>query len=154
MFSDFYSMTRRSVLVFLSSLALAMIFGAAAQADEEVLVYKNESCGCCNKWVDHMRANGFKVKTSNLASLATIKTMAGVRPQFEACHTALVGDYVVEGHVPAADVKRLLKERPPIAGLAVPGMPQGSPGMEGPTSQPYQVLGFDKEGATTVYSTH
>jgi hypothetical protein len=102
--------------------------------------------------VDHLRAAGFKVDARNTQDLASIKREAGVTTALAACHTALVDGYVVEGHVPAEVVQRLLTERPDIAGLSVPGMPEGSPGMEGPNPQPYQVIAFDHQGHTSVYA--
>ncbi len=118
-----------------------------------VLVYKTESCGCCNGWVDHLRAAGFTVDARNVVDLMSIKRDAGVSASHASCHTALVDGYVVEGHVPADQIRRLLAERPVVAGLAVPGMPTGSPGMEGPGAAPYQILAFDRRGGSTVYAT-
>lgn len=119
-------------------------------------VYKSPTCGCCSKWVEHLRDHGFPVRITDTTDVAAVKTRHGVLRQLESCHTALVDGYVVEGHVPAADVQRLLKERPAIAGLAVPGMPTGSPGMEvaGVKAQRYEVLGFAKDGSTRVFATH
>ena len=117
-------------------------------------VYKTATCGCCAKWVDHMRANGFDAKVQDLPDLTAIKAKLGVPPGVNSCHTAQVGRYVIEGHIPADAVHRLLKERPTtVSGLAVPGMPQGSPGMEVPggSVQPYLILTFDKQGQTTIY---
>ena len=102
----------------------------------------------------HLRDNGFEVKTEDVADMAPIKARFGVRPQHESCHTAVVDGYLIEGHVPAADVARLLEERPDVKGLAVPGMPRGSPGMEGPVSESYDVLTFDDSGAETVYASY
>ena len=120
----------------------------------EVTVYKNASCGCCGAWVDHLRANGFKVTVHDLDDLSETNGMLGVPEPLIACHTAVVDGYVIEGHVPAADIKRLLTDHPKVAGLAVPGMPAGSPGMEGAQKDPYQVLTFDKAGRTAVYASH
>jgi|SRR5687768_6871683 len=120
-------------------------------------VYKTPTCGCCAKWVEHMKQNGFTVNVTDLRDLSDIKTKHGIPSKVQSCHTGIVNGYVVEGHVPAADVKRMLKERPAVAGLALPGMPMGSPGMEGPPNiqpPPYEVLTFDKKGATRVYSRH
>ena len=116
-----------------------------------VTVYKSPSCGCCNKWVDHLRANGFMVSTRDMADVSPVKEAFGVRSEHQSCHTAVVDGYLVEGHVPADSIRRLLSERPSVAGLAVPGMPMGSPGMEGPYKEPYNVLTFDEYGNTTVY---
>lgn len=117
-----------------------------------VLVYKTATCGCCNGWVDHMRSAGFAVDARDTQELNAIKVDAGVTPALASCHTALVDGYVVEGHVPAEIVERLLAERPDIVGLSVPGMVEGSPGMEGPNPQPYQVVAFDRQGRTSVYA--
>ena len=104
-------------------------------------VYKSASCGCCVKWVDHLRENGFSVEVEVAADLGQLKRENGIPHRLGSCHTGFVGGYVVEGHVPASDVMRLLETRPSIVGLAVPGMPIGSPGMEGPNPVPYRVLG-------------
>jgi hypothetical protein len=117
-------------------------------------VYKDASCGCCKKWVEHMQASGFTVTAHDNADMDALKDHYGVPSGVRSCHTALVGSYVVEGHVPATDVDRLLKEQPKVAGLAVPGMVMGSPGMDGPTSKPYAVLAFQKTGATTTFASH
>lgn len=121
----------------------------------EVVVYKSPTCGCCKEWVRHLQANGFSVTTHDVANLLPYKTTNGVPITLESCHTAKVGGYVIEGHVPANDIKRLLKERPPVVGLAVPGMPNGSPGMEqGGRKDRYDVLTFDKQGKTGVYAQY
>ena len=119
-------------------------------------VYKSATCGCCSKWVEHLQASGFTVRTTNREDLADLKAKHGVPRRVQSCHMAVVNGYVVEGHVPAADVQRLLKERPAIVGLAVPGMPIGSPGMEmaGRKPQPFEVLAFDKDGQTRVFASH
>lgn len=120
-------------------------------------VYKSPSCGCCAAWVDHAKGNGFTVRTVNTEDLATVKRELGVPARLASCHTVVVGSYVIEGHVPAADVKRLLTEKAKVRGLAVPGMPIGSPGMEqGPPSgyERYDVLAFETTGAVRVFATH
>ena len=119
-------------------------------------VYKSATCGCCSKWVDHLRSLGFVVRTTNTEALDALKAKYGVPRQARSCHTALVGGYVVEGHVPGVDVQRLLRERPAIAGIAVPGMPIGSPGMEvsGVKAQPFDVIAFAKDGSTRVFASH
>ena len=123
-----------------------------ADALPRALVYKTPSCGCCNLWVDHMREAGFEVDARNLNDLIPVKIDAGVPPRMSSCHTALIDGYVVEGHIPAEHVKRLLEERPDVIGIAVPGMPIGSPGMEGIGARPYQVLSWDREGNVEVYA--
>ena len=119
-----------------------------------ITVYKSPTCNCCNSWVDHLRDAGFVVTAKNSADMDSIKKSAGVPPMLQSCHTALVDGYVIEGHVPANDIRRLLRERPAITGLTVPGMPMGSPGMEGPYRDPYDVLMFDREGRTQVYASY
>jgi hypothetical protein len=118
-----------------------------------MVVYKSPTCGCCAAWVDHIEANGFRVEVRDTANLAPIKARHGVPGKLESCHTALVDGYVVEGHVPADLIVRMLRERPDAAGLAVPGMPMGSPGMEGPYKDRYDVLTFRRDGSTQVYAT-
>ncbi len=123
----------------------------AAMADE-VVVYKSPSCGCCSKWVEHLEDNGFTVKSHNQRNMSGIKKAMGVPGHLQSCHTAKVGDYVIEGHVPADLVIRLLQEKPAVKGLTVPGMPMGSPGMEGPRKDDYNVLTFKEDGTTAVYA--
>ena len=120
----------------------------------EIMVYKSPTCNCCEKWIDHLRHAGFKVTSKNRNDMYSIKSDFGVAPNLRSCHTALVDGYVVEGHVPADDIKRMLQERLEVTGLTVPGMPRGSPGMEGRYKDPYDVLIFDKNGQTKVYAKH
>lgn len=128
---------------------------AAKQAElESITVYKSPTCGCCAKWVTHLQENGFEVETIDLQDMNPVKAEAGISRQLASCHTAKTGGYVIEGHVPASDIKRLLKERPNVAGLTVPGMPMGSPGMEGNRKDNYDVLMFTKTGETAVFSSH
>ncbi len=141
------------MIAVLAAAAIGFAGAAAATGPTEVVVYKTASCGCCKKWVEHLQQNGFKVVTHDLDDLSEIKASAGVPASVQTCHTALVGGYVVEGHVPADVIQRLLKEKPKIAGLAVPGMPPGSPGMEGPRHDHFDVLSFDKTGHTAVYTS-
>ncbi|MBM4193818.1 MAG: DUF411 domain-containing protein [Gemmatimonadetes bacterium] len=116
-------------------------------------VYKTPTCGCCKDWVKHAQAAGFQVKSIDLTDLTKIKQDAGVPAELESCHTVLVGKYVIEGHVPADLVKKVLDEKPPIIGLAVAGMVVGSPGMEqGNMKQPYKVIAFSKGGKSSVYA--
>lgn len=120
-------------------------------------VWKTPSCTCCDAWIDHMAKNGFELKKAELAhgALTRLKNQSGVPPKAASCHTAKIGGYVIEGHVPASDVKRLLAERPDATGLAVAGMPVGSPGMEsGETREPFDVLLIKNDGSTQVFSTH
>ena len=127
---------------------------AVAEEDRVVTVYKSPTCGCCNGWIRHLEAAGFEVVAHDTQELSAIKSERGIPRNLDSCHTALVGGYIVEGHVPASDVTRLLKEKPDYAGIAVPGMPIGSPGMEGPNPEAYDVLGFRKDGSTEVFSSH
>jgi hypothetical protein len=121
----------------------------------EIIVYKTAQCGCCKLWVKHLRDNGFKVTAHDVKNLSRHKADNGVPRALESCHTATVDGYVIEGHVPASDIKRLLKEAPPVRGLAVPGMPIGSPGMEqGDRKDRYEVLTFDNQGNTEVFARH
>jgi len=123
-------------------------------ASETLVVYKSPTCGCCGDWVEHMKAAGFEVEVHDVDDVNAIKAQNGVDRRLASCHTALIGDYVIEGHVPAQDVKRLLEEKPAVLGLAVPGMPAGSPGMEMPDPsrhQDYQVVAFDGTGPTAVF---
>lgn len=136
-------------------MGLAALVAVPALAQQSVTVYKDAGCACCGKWAAHLRDNGFTVQEVAVPAMASVKRQLGVPAELASCHTARIGNYIIEGHVPAADVRRLLAERPPLAGLAVPGMPQGAPGMEGPGApQPYAVVGFDAQGASTPYARH
>jgi len=142
--------SRFPLILLLASIALA----APSLADPpEVQVYKSPTCGCCNEWISHLRDNGFTVSSTDVPDVMPIKHENGVPHHLGACHTALVGGYVVEGHVPAEAVRELLRERPPVAGLTVPGMPIGSPGMEGPNPERYKVFSFGA-GGVKVFSEH
>lgn len=117
-------------------------------------VYKDPSCGCCKKWVSYMQQSGFTVTAHDDSDMDAIKDHYGVPSGVRSCHTALIAGYLIEGHVPAADVDKMLKEQPQVAGLAVPGMVTGSPGMEGGAAQKYSVVAFKKTGSTSVFATH
>lgn len=151
-------MLKRSVFrVVAVAAVLAWSTGATAQqAASVVQVYKSPTCGCCSKWVDHLRASKFTVRTTDTEDMDAVKARYKVPAALQSCHTAIVGGYVIEGHVPASDVQRLLKEKPAIVGIAVPGMPTGSPGMEvpGQKADAYDVIAFDKTGRTTVFASH
>jgi hypothetical protein len=124
-------------------------------ADSSLLtVYKSPTCGCCKNWVDHMREHGFRASVTDVADVAPVKKTHGVTDDLASCHTALIGGYVVEGHVPAEDVRRLLRERPDIIGIAAPGMPVGSPGMETGPAEKYDVIAFGKDGSRKVFASH
>jgi hypothetical protein len=141
-----------------ASLAMSTVPAAersAAPADLPVVhVYKSPTCGCCADWVTHIEAAGFKTEVQDMPDVTPIKQRAGLPQDLGSCHTALVGDYVVEGHVPASTMLRLLTEKPAIAGIAVPGMPMGSPGMEGPWKDDYDVIAFTRDGRRAVYESH
>lgn len=146
---------RMTIVVSFICLVLAgvAVMGSAAQSPV-IEVYKSATCGCCRVWVSHLEEHGFTVRATDVADMGTVKARAGVPPVLGSCHTGIVEGYVVEGHVPAADVQRMLAERPDIAGIAVPGMPIGSPGMEGPNPQPYDVIAFEKDGSFSRYSSY
>jgi len=134
------------------SFSTPLLAGGAAQS---IHVYKTPHCGCCTDWVKHLESNGFEVEVTNADNLNPIKQKAGLTPSLSSCHTAFVGDYVIEGHVPARDIHRLLAEAPQVRGLSVPGMPVGSPGMElGDRKDHYQVLLFNEHGQTQVFSAY
>ena len=127
---------------------------AYAQGAPRVEVFKSATCGCCGAWVDHLRKNGFEVKTHDVSDVPAERNKLGMPDRLGSCHTAKVGGYVVEGHVPAADIHRLLKEKPRALGLAVPAMPPGSPGMESPRPIAYDTLLVGRDGATRVFASH
>jgi len=137
-------------------LALLPRAGAAAPKPRAITVYKDPSCGCCTKWVDHLRANGFAPEVHDRSDMEALKDSLGVPATLRSCHTAVVGAYVIEGHVPAADVKRLIATKPAkTLGVAVPGMPAGSPGMEiGGRVDRYDVVAFAAGGSTRVFARH
>ena len=136
-------------------MSLLLGFSISVHAGGKIAVYKTPTCGCCQNWVEHLEENGFEVSTHDMADLRSVKSMAGIQAQYASCHTALVGGYVVEGHVPANDIERLLEERPEIVGISVPGMPLGSPGMEhGDYRDDYSVISIEKDGSAKVFSRH
>jgi hypothetical protein len=132
----------------------ALLIDSTAAMVEEVVVYKDPSCECCGRWTSHMRQNGFTVVVNNVEDMDLIKRNAGIPESMESCHTAYVGGYLVEGHVPASDIKRVLSERLAIKGLAVPGMPSSAPGMDSPEGEPYVVFAFNAEGSTSVFASY
>lgn len=152
-------MNRRNALLTLIAMpvtATAWTRVARSATGPRVIVHKSESCGCCKLWVEHLEKAGFSVQVINEDNLNPIKERVGVPYGKGSCHTAEVGGYFVEGHVPASDIQRLLREKPSAKGLTVPGMPLGSPGMEVPTGQTdrYEVLLVAKDGSTSTYSKH
>src|SRR6185369_2904554 len=147
-------MTRRYNL---TVIAMLLLFATSSQSQPSgtlVSVFKTPTCSCCAKWIEHLKTNGYTVKVKEVDTTAPYRKQYRVPQGMESCHTAIVNGYTIEGHVPAADIKRLLKERPKLVGLAVPGMPMGSPGMEGARSDAYSVFGFDESGKTSVYTQY
>ena len=149
-----FTMIGKRFFVSMAAVALA-VTAASAQGPRmtSIMVYKSPTCGCCGKWIEHLKASGFAVTVQDVPDLAPVRLRYGVLPRFSSCHTAVVEGYTVEGHVPADVIRKLLKEKPNVAGLAVSGMPVGAPGMEGPNPRPYDVLAFDASGNTTVYAS-
>ena len=155
-----------AAVVAAAALSAAAVVSTSARADRApgavapvavpvITVYKSPTCGCCKEWVAHVQKAGFKVDVKDMNDMATVKADAGVPASVQSCHTAIVEGYAIEGHVPADVIRRLLKERPKIAGIAVPGMPVGAPGMEVPgrKADSYDVLTFDRKGKTGVYTS-
>jgi len=155
-------MQYRALLRFASVALLASLLSASAPASFDpgapgprITVFKDPNCGCCKSWVDHLRKHGFDVIARDTSDVAGVKRTGRVPEPLHSCHTAFVNGYVIEGHVPAADIQRLLLEKPKIAGIAVPGMPAGSPGMEmGGRVDRYDVIAFNRDGTTRVYARH
>lgn len=145
------SIKRLAALLVALGTAAALWPEAGPPGSPEIRVYKSPTCGCCSKWVEHMREAGFRVVAEDVADMREVKRREGVPLDLASCHTAVVEGYVVEGHVPGRVVRSLLEAAPAVAGLAVPGMPVGSPGMEGPNPQPYDVVAFDGDGNRTVF---
>jgi hypothetical protein len=131
--------------------ALLVPAGAVRAAQPLIEVYKSATCGCCKQWVEHVRTNGFTVNEHDVANPSDYREKFGVPQDLGSCHTGLVAGYAIEGHVPAQDIKRLLAERPKAKGLAVPGMPLGSPGMDGPRQDPYDVMLIHADGKHKVF---
>lgn len=138
----------------LGGLGIAVLPGSARAELPKMTVWKDPNCGCCGAWVDHVRGAGFTVEVRETAEMASIKELHQVPAELQSCHTALVDGYVLEGHVPAEDVLRLIRERPSAKGLTVPGMPQGSPGMETGHKDAYDVVLFGAEGGDKVFASH
>lgn len=154
-------MQRRHLLSRLAAAAAAVVLPlatpavAAPRGLPAIDVHKSPTCGCCGAWVDHLRAAGFTVNVTEVDDPSAVRRRHGLPDRFGSCHTGVVAGYVVEGHVPAADIRRLLAQRPDALGLAVPGMPVGSPGMEvGDRRDPYEVLLVDRQGRATVFARH
>lgn len=148
-------------LTLISTILLAGLSAAAAPKGEprtsgagKIVVYKSPTCGCCGKWEDHLRASGFVVESKVTEAMNPKKAELGVPQALQSCHTAVVEGYVVEGHVPAASIKKLLKSKAKVKGIAVPGMPIGSPGMEGANPEKYEVVSFGPDGKQTVFDKY
>ena len=149
------------IIAIIPAVLLALILSGCSPTSAEpslplVKVTKNPTCGCCKVWVDRLRDAGFQVEVNDVDNLNSVKQRVGLPYGMGSCHTAEVDGYFVEGHVPVDDIKRLLRERPQAKGIAVPGMPVGSPGMEVPSGQvqPYDVILVGADGKTSVYSHH
>lgn len=155
--TDAPGMGRRSALAGLGALLAAPVAVLAAAGGPLVEIWKDPNCGCCHEWVTHLEANGFKTKVNDVGNNAA-RAQLGIDRKYGSCHTALVGGYAIEGHVPSREILRLLKERPQALGLAVPGMPVGSPGMDGALYQgrkdSYRVMLLAKDGSATVYQQY
>ena len=144
-----------TMIVVAGLLSLGGLAAAQRSNAPTVEVFKSPTCGCCAFWVKHLQANGFATKVTDVEDISQVKAKYGVPGRLQSCHTAVVNGYVIEGHVPASDVQRLIKDRPAVVGVAVPGMPIGSPGMEqGNVVQPYNVVTFDKQGQTSVFASY
>ena len=144
----------KPITVLLTLFALGAAVNLPASAADAVDVYKSPYCGCCEKWVEHLQQAGFAVRTHDVNDVPAARQRLGMPERLGSCHTAKVAGYVVEGHVPADDIQRLLKEKPKAIGLAVPSMPPGSPGMESPKPVPYNTLLVQAGGATTIFAKH
>jgi hypothetical protein len=140
--------TRMPTIAFV---VISLYLPAIAAFAAEATVYKDPQCGCCAKWVDHLKGAGFEVTVHDVPNIDEIKKQQGIPTEFGSCHTAVIDGYKVEGHVPVSVIQRLLKERPKIDGIAVPGMPMGSPGMEGPRRMEYDVMTFGGSEGPKVY---
>ena len=140
--------------VLLNLLTVTMVF-SSDEPIKDIVVYKNPECGCCTKWVSYLEDKNYNVTIKNTRDVLAIKKRLGVPEKLAACHTAIIDGYVVEGHITHRDIKRLLLFRPDIKGIAVPGMPIGTPGMErGSSKQPYNVMSFDDRGNVEVFAEH
>lgn len=155
---------RRAFVIRVSGLVAAAVAGTRVAAQVSgpsakptaITVYKSSSCGCCAKWLDHVRDNGFEPTVHDEEDMDAIKAQLGVPVAVRSCHTALAGKYLIEGHVPASDIKRLVVEQPRVAGLAVPGMPSGTPGMAEPGAKiaGFEVLAFQLDGTTKTFARY
>ncbi len=139
---------------FKATLAAGLLVLSTAAHAATMTVMKSPACGCCAKWIEHAEKHGFTVEVKNVDDIMAVKARAGIPNALASCHTTMVGGYVVEGHVPAEDIKKLLAQKPRARGIAVPGMPGGSPGMEHAAKDPYQTLLIKPDGSTSVFAKH
>jgi hypothetical protein len=142
--------TRRALLIAASALALA---GPVSAEPIPVMLYKNPECGCCDGYADYLRSHGFTVTAKATPDLSEISRKAGIPPDLQGCHTAFIGDYVVDGHVPVEAIEKLLAEKPAIKGITLPGMPEGSPGMVGDKTGPFTIYAIDADGRSNEFMT-
>jgi len=148
----------RRLFLIASMASAALVAGIGSQAFAakpdlpSIKVFKNPSCGCCGQWVEYMTKHGFTLQVENRDNLEAIKKMARVPEKLWSCHTSVVGNYIVEGHVPVEGIRKLLAEKPKLAGIAIPGMPSGSPGMPGPKEAPFKVIGFTHDGKASLFT--
>lgn len=142
-------------LVLGTALTVASLSAVAAETFSTIMVYKSPTCGCCTEWVKHLEENGFEMMSHNVQNMGKYKEKANLPHGMGSCHTAFVDGYAIEGHVPASDIKRMLTEKPDIRGIAVPGMPMGSPGMEyGDRKDAYQTISYTRDGHKSVFASH
>jgi len=153
---SFFKKNITQTLLITGVIAGSLFYTMSAQAELDIKVYKNPSCGCCGNWVKHLKQNGFNTDVTAMQNRQPLQIKMGVPLDRGACHTAVIDGYFIEGHIPAEDIKKLLSEKPNIAGLTVPGMPAGSPGMENKNypAMDYSVLAIDKQGRTSIFSQH
>ena len=148
-------MKRLKMMVSTILLAMSMTTTAEEAVDREMTVYRSPTCGCCGKWIEHVSQNHFAIKDIVSDDMQAIKQKYGVPEKLASCHTAIVDGYVIEGHVPAADIQKLLQTKPKVVGISAPGMPMGSPGMEmGSRQDNFDVVSFDSAGNVQVFSEH
>jgi hypothetical protein len=152
--TQIFALAAALIVVSLTTAAVRNDLPAPPAKKPTITVYKDPSCGCCKNWIAYLARHGYTVDARDTPNMTEIKHSLGVPDGLTACHTAVVNGYLIEGHVPAEDIDRLLAQKPTIAGIAVPGMPMGSPGMDGPHSQGYRVISFDKAGKTKVFASH
>lgn len=143
-----------AIIIVAAGGAIWYIINNSQQQQSEVTMYKNPGCECCDKWAYYMQDKGYEISVVESADVGQVKAENGITQNTAACHTSIVGDYVVEGHVPAEDIERLLQEQPDAKGLVVPGMPASSPGMNTAFGEPYDVYLLNHDGSTTVFASH